>query len=331
MFGRILVVGGNSFSGAYFSAEMVSRGRNVLAISRSERPENMFLPENWAYPKNTNVPFMQLDLNTQQKELHEVIHDFKPDLVVNFAAQGMVAESWANPVDWYKTNVLAQIHLHDILRECQSLKRYVHVTTPEVYGSSTGWVKENNFFQPSTPYAASRAACDLHLLTYFRGHDFPVIFTRSANVYGSGQQLYRIIPRAIVAALTGQKLELHGGGLSERAFVHIKDVVDATYKVATDGKLGGCYHISTNEIVSISEVVEKVASIFGLKKEDICELGTERLGKDHSYMLDSSKIRNELNWSEKISLDDGILDVKSWVEKNLDTINLMSLAYKHKV
>ena len=105
----------------------------------------------------------------------------------------------------------------------------------------------------------------------------------------------------------------------------------ATYKVATDGKLGGCYHISTNEIVSISEVVEKVASIFGLKKEDICELGTERLGKDHSYMLDSSKIRNELNWSEKISLDDGILDVKSWVEKNLDTINLMSLAYKHKV
>ena len=134
-----------------------------------------------------------------------------------------------------------------------------------------------------------------------------------------------------MAALTGQKLNLHGGGLSERSFVHIKDVVDATYKVATAGKLGECYHISTNKITSISDVVDKVAEVFGLRLGDICATGNERLGKDHSYMLDSSKIRSELGWNDTISFEEGVLDVKAWVENNLTEIKSMSLNYKHKV
>ena len=331
MFERILVVGGNSFSGAHFAAEMAGRGQDVLSISRSDRVSNLFLPENWAYEKKLTVPFKRINLNTDFEELNDLVNDFRPELVVNFAAQGMVAESWDRPIDWYQTNVLSQIKLHDVLRRSSELKRYIHVTTPEVYGSSEGWVKENIFFKPSTPYAASRAACDMHLLTYFNGHNFPVIFTRAANVYGAGQQLYRIIPRAIVAALTGQKLNLHGGGLSERSFIHIKDVVDATYKVATSGKLGECYHISTNEINSIADFVDQIARVFGLRLGDICKVGTERLGKDHSYMLDSSKIRTELGWANKITFQEGIQDVKAWIENNLSEIKTMPLNYKHKV
>jgi dTDP-glucose 4,6-dehydratase len=331
MFERILVVGGNSFSGSHFAAELVNKGQNVLSISRSDRVSSLFLPEKWNFSKKISVPFKKIDLRTDTEELYDLVNDFRPELVVNFAAQGMVAESWERPIDWYQTNVLAQISFHDVLRGSHEFKRYVHVTTPEVYGNCDGWVKENIFYKPSTPYAASRASCDLHLLTYFNGHNFPVVFTRAANVYGAGQQLYRIIPRAIIAALTGQKLNLHGGGLSERSFVHIKDVVDATYQVATSGILGECYHISTNKIISISNLVEEVAKIFGLRLEDICEFGKERLGKDHSYMLDSAKIRSELDWKDTISLEEGLLDVKTWVVENLTEINSMSLNYEHKV
>ena len=103
------------------------------------------------------------------------------------------------------------------------------MTTPEVYGSTDGgWIKEHNHFAPSTPYAVSRAACDLHLHSFHQAYGFPVVFTRAANVYGPGQQLYRIIPRALLSARTGESMQLHGGGHSVRAFIHIKDVVRAT-------------------------------------------------------------------------------------------------------
>ena len=330
MLQKILVIGGNSFSGAHFAAEMVHRGHDVLSISRSKRVEQIFLPERWAYKKKFTVPFQRIDLNSETESLADLLSDFRPELVVNFAAQGMVAESWERPLDWYRTNVLAQIRLHDLLRRCGSLVRYIHITTPEVYGTTKGWVSEGTAFNPSTPYAASRAACDLHLFTYFNGHNFPVLFTRAANVFGPGQQLYRIIPRTMIAALTGRKLDLHGGGTSKRSFINIQDVIEATYKIATDGRIGECYHISTNEVKSISDVVGEIATMFNLRLEDLCNISEERLGKDHSYMLDSGKIRSTLGWSEEISFKQGLVDVKNWVEDNLHEIMRMPLHYKHK-
>lgn len=325
------MVGGNSFSGAHFAASMMEQGHEVLSISRSERTSHIFLPEYWMYEEKFCVPFTQVDLNKDIEELNDLVSSYRPDLVVNFAAQGMVAQSWERPIDWYKTNILAQIELHEVLRQYGGLKRYVHVTTPEVYGSTQGWIEESRLFNPSTPYAASRAACDMHLYTYFKGHNFPVVFTRAANVYGPGQQLYRIIPRAMVAALTGKKLKLHGGGKSKRSFIHITDVVKATYAVAMDGQLGECYHISTNEIRTVAEVVDAVAKIFEMDSEDICTIGPERLGKDYEYMLDSTKIRSKLAWNDEINFVDGLMQVKTWMENNLKEIENMTLDYQHKV
>ena len=101
------------------------------------------------------------------------------------------------------------------------------------YGSCSGLVDENHPFSPSTPYATSRAACDMHLLNFFKNYNFPVVFTRAANVYGPGQQLYRIIPRTILFIKLGKKLQLHGGGKSLRSFIHIRDVAEATLDEGT--------------------------------------------------------------------------------------------------
>ena len=252
-------------------------------------------------------------------------------MVVNFAAQGMVAESWLNPTHWYRTNVLSQVALHDFLRQKPFLKKYVHVTTPEVYGSTDGgWIREDTHFSPSTPYAVSRAACDLHLMSFYKAYAFPVVFTRAANVYGPGQQLYRIIPRAILSARTGHPMQLHGGGYSERSFIHIHDVVRATLRLALQADPGTTWHLSTREAISIRALVEKICELNGVNFSSIVEESGERLGKDQSYLLDSSSIRETFSWSDQVSLDDGLADTMAWVDDHLAQLKGLPWSYQHK-
>jgi dTDP-glucose 4,6-dehydratase len=264
------------------------------------------------------------------EKLIEILVEEKPNYIVNFAALGMVAQSWKKPEDWYQTNVVSQVKLHDQLRKLNFIKKYVHVTTPEVYGSMDGWISERFDFNPNTPYAVSRAACDLHLKSFFEAYNFPVVFTRAANVYGPGQQLYRIIPRTILYARLGKKLSLHGGGSSDRSFVHMDDVSDATYRIAMNGIVGDTYHISTKETISIRDLVIKICKSININFYNLVEESEERLGKDQSYKLDSDKIREELGWDDTIHLEEGITSTIKWVDSNLDKLKTLSHKYIHK-
>ena len=324
-----LVIGSNSFSGASFVGYLLSLGYKVLGVSRSKQPNNVFLPYQWI-EENKNFNFKQIDLNQDLEKLIKWLYKEEPKYIVNFAAQGMVAQSWDTPEDWYQTNILAQVKLHDRLRKLDFLDKYIHVTTPEVYGSTEGWIKENFHFSPSTPYAVSRAACDMHLKSFFNAYNFPVVFTRAANVYGPGQQLYRIVPRAILFSLLGKKLQLHGGGVSVRSFIHINDVADATLKIALEGKLGETYHISTKSTVSIRSLVEKICDLTQVSFENLVVDSEERLGKDQSYLLESDKIRKELNWKDNTDLEKGLVSTVSWVQDNLTTLKSLPFDYQHK-
>ena len=290
----------------------------------------MFLPYKWLIKGLNQFCFEKIDLNHDLKKLIGIIKREKPAYIVNFAAQGMVAESWRNPGDWYQTNVVAQVKLHDQLRKLDFIKKYVHVTTPEVYGSTDGWISESFNFNPSTPYAVSRAACDLHLKSFFKAYNFPVVFTRAANVYGPGQQLYRIIPRTILYARLGKKLYLHGGGSSDRSFIHMDDVSAATYRIALNGLAGDTYHISTKETISIRDLVLRICRLMDMNFYDLVDESEERLCKDQSYKLDSGKIRKQLGWQDTIDLDDGITSTIEWVDSNLDTLKNFPHEYIHK-
>jgi dTDP-glucose 4,6-dehydratase len=327
---KIAVIGSNSFSGASFVQYALERGHEVIGFSRSKEPEDVFLPYKWLKEGQGRFQFEQANLNYDLEKLIEILNEEKPIYIVNFAALGMVAQSWENPEDWYKTNVVAQVNLHDQLRRLHFIKKYVHVTTPEVYGSREGWILENFNFKPSTPYAVSRAACDLHLKSFFKAYNFPVVFTRAANVYGPGQQLYRIIPRTILYARLGKKLSLHGGGSSERAFIHMNSVSDATYRVALNGTVGETYHISTMDTISISDLVKKICEFIKVNFSDLIEESDERLGKDQSYMLNSDKIRRELGWKDAIDLNEGIASTIEWIDSNLDILKNFPHEYIHK-
>lgn len=329
---KIVVIGSNSFSGASFVAHAQKQGIETLGISRSAEPHSAFLPYRWAEAQHdcAQFSFKQLDMNQETEAIAEAIGDFRPDYVINFAAQGMVAQSWDAPLDWYRTNVLANVALHEQLRRFDWLKKYVHISTPEVYGSCSGTVTEEHPYNPSTPYAASRAACDLHLNTFFSRYQFPWTFTRAANVYGAGQQLYRIIPRTVLFIRQGKRLPLHGGGHSVRSFIHINDVAEGTLRVARQGTAGEGYHLSTTRFISIRDLVALICQRMGVSFEDTVDIVDDRPGKDAAYLLSSEKIERTLGWGPTIELEAGIDEVIAWVDTYYEDLCREPNDYIHK-
>jgi len=325
----ILVLGSNSFSGSSFINFLLSNGHKVIGISRSEE---IIQPFN-VYKQNLNAHnfiFKKLDINLDEDDIANIVDEYKVEIIFNFIAQSMVEQSWQFPDHWYNTNVLSLVKLTNLLKNHSTVKRFIQFTTPEVYGSTIGWVKESFNFMPSTPYAVSRAAGDWHLKCLFESYKFPVIFTRTANVYGPGQQLYRIIPKAFLAALTGRKLLLQGGGASMRSFIHIDDVSRGLNLIMRKGIPGSSYHLSTDRVISIIDLVTEIASMGNVPLRDLVEITEERIGKDQAYSLQSTKIRNELGWQDKISVEQGLEDVHFWVKSNLEFLSTLPDIYEHK-
>jgi dTDP-glucose 4,6-dehydratase len=299
----IVVIGASSFSGRAFVRHLRAQGKQVFELSRP-------------------------DIDLRDKELDGFLGVIRPEYIVNFAALNMVGESWRYAQNYYRTNVEGVSRVVDSLRTANWLKMFVQVSTPEVYGSTETFIKEGHPFNPSTPYAVSRAAADMHLMALHKQYGFPVCFTRTVNVYGPEQQPYRIIPKTVLSVLKGKKLKLHGGGQSTRSFIHIRDVAEATSLVMFGGKPGETYHISTKQQTSIRGLVFDVAKQLGRKFEDFVEDEVERPGKDMAYQLDDSKIRSDLGWMDLISFERGLEETVDWFVERANEYE--SLEYVHK-
>jgi len=327
---KVVVIGSNSFSGAHFVDHALSEGLAVLGISRSPEPHPVFLPYR-GNPRREAFAFRQLDLNRDLERIVAVIDSTRPDYVVNFAAQGMVAQSWQDPGQWLQTNLLSQVRLHDALRGRDYLKKFVHASTPEVYGSTPGRVAEDARLRPSTPYAVSKAACDLSLLAFQRRYGFPAVLTRSANVYGPGQRLYRIIPRTVLAVLTGRRIELQGGGTAVRSYVHIRDVARATLAAAWRAPAGSVFNLGTGKELSMRELVETVCRRMGADSARVAAPGPARPGQqDAAYLLDSSQAQRLLGWRAETALASGLDETIAWVKDNLEVLKTQPAEYVHQ-
>ena len=241
----------------------------------------------------------------------------------------MVEQSWINPEDWYQTNIVSQTIFYKNIQKFKFINKIIHVTTPEVYGSNYQKIKENTKFNPSTPYAISRAAMDLHLLSLYKNFRTPIILTRTSNIYGPGQQLYRIIPKAFMCSKKKIKLNLHGGGNSIRSFIFMDDVSEATYIISKKGKIGETYHISNNEFISIKKLVLVISKMQNISFEKLCNKEADRIGKDKVYKLNFDKLK-KLNWKPKVKLNKGLLTTKKWIDNNFNILMKKELHYKHK-
>jgi dTDP-glucose 4,6-dehydratase len=327
---RFAVLGSNSFAGAAFVARAVADGADVIGFNRSLESSSIFLPYR-NIKSGGSYTFIQADINYDLDAILGRLDIFRPQVVVDFAGQGMVAESWQNPAQWYNTNIVAKVKLHDQLRCRDWMERYVRISTPEVYGSQESLLKETWQYNPSTPYAVSHAAVDQSLRAFHQQYDFPVIFTRFANFYGPGQQLYRIVPRTIIYALLSKKLQLQGGGTSVRAFISGVDVADAVMRSIDSGVVGDAYHFSPERFLTIRQVIEIICSRMGVDFADLVEIAPDRPGKDQAYLMDSRKARRELGWQESGTFEEGIDATVQWVKDSFDEISSLPLNYIHKV
>lgn len=326
---RIAVLGSTSFSGSDFiDLVLEDPAVRVLGISRSPEDEPVLLKH--LRHCDGRYVFRQLHLVREAEAAIAALADFKPHYVVNFAALGEVPSSFKHPVEYFDTNATGLVRIATALKDMGTLTRFVQISTPEVYGTCLEPAREDRPLNPSSPYAASKAAADLYLSVLHKTFGFPVTWVRACNVYGAYQQLYRVIPRTIIRYKQGTKLRLDGGGRSIRSFLHIRDVSRGERLIMTKGRVGEVYHLGTEAGVSVRSIVESICRLLGCQFDALVEIGPDRLSQDAAYLVNSSKVREDLGWQPTIDFDLGLLEVIDWVERHWAVIRGLPHEYKFR-
>lgn len=326
----VAVIGSNSFSGSdYVDLLLRETDYRVIGISRSPEKGALFLP----YKTGADLSrftFHQMDLNRDMAALQQLLSKVQPAYVVNFAAQSEVAPSWQHPEQWFQTNGVAIAALGNYLKDQRWLERYVHISSPEVYGTCEGTVTEDAPLNPSTPYAASKAAGDLMLFTLVKNFNFPLAMIRATNVYGAHQQLFKIIPRTVIYLKSGKKIELHGGGVAVKSYIHIRDVSRGELAAMEQGRNGAIYHLSPDGGIAVKELVRTICELMDRSFAESTVAVMERLGQDKAYVIDSTRARREFGWLPRIQIEEGLSQVIKWVELYWPEIQKQPLEYQHK-
>jgi len=326
---KILVIGSNSFSGQDFIDLCLTDGHQVLGMSRSKEKPDVFLRYS-GNPNKKNFDFVRADYTKDVSFMVSACKAMGFDWIVNFACQSEVAPSWETPWDWFHTNVTCLSRFVKGLMDAGAkVGKFIHISSPEIYGTceSNTWYFD---YDPSTPYAVSRAAGDMFLHCCERQYGFPVSFVRSTNVYGSRQQLFKLIPRTVLRILDGGKIQLHGGGRAIKSFIHIRDISRGELAICYKTTPGRVWHLSPDFGMSVRSIVEKVAVILGKTLDDVAESVEERPGQDAAYELSSIPARKELMWLPTIPLNEGLHEVVDWVKENYFVLKDISHDYQHK-
>jgi len=314
-----VVIGSNCFTGSHIVDALLDDPQaRVLGVSRSPEYKPVFLPYK-RRPDCCRFEFRQVDIVRHFDALIALIDEMKPQVVINVAALSEVALSNERPCEYFETNTLAVVKLCEHLRRRPCVKRYVHISSAEILGSCAEPVTESERFDPSTPYAVSKAAADMYLNVLIRNFAFPAIMIRTTNVYGPHQQLYKIIPRTIISLRHGTTVDLHGGGKAMKSFVHIRDVTRGIM-AAIDCGQPGTYHFSAASDLTVADVVRIICRVLGHDFDRATRVVEERLGQDARYWLDCSKAARELGWAPEVRLEDGLKEVISWIEENWTAI-----------
>jgi len=326
---RVVVLGSNSFSGSDFVDLLLEHGGyEVHGVSRSPEKSALFLP----YLRREGAPFTfhRFDLNGDGPRLRALLDEIQPACVVNFAAQSEVAPSWEHPEQWFQTNAVALTGLVRHLAQRAWLRRYVHISSPEVYGACIGTVREDAPLNPSTPYAASKAAGDLSIFTFHKQYGFPFVMIRATNVYGAHQQLFKIIPRAFIRIRRGEVIELHGGGSAVKSYIHIRDVSRGELAAMESGRPGGIYHFSPDAGISVRDLVQRICALAGVSFAAATRDVGERPGQDAAYVIDSTKARAAFGWAPQGGLNEGLSGVRDWIDANWSAIERELHEYRHQ-
>jgi dTDP-glucose 4,6-dehydratase len=321
---KIGIIGGGGCFALAFARHLSSLGIDHFGIGRSGPKANPF----WLAPKGYR--YWKLHLVTSLPAIMGVLDTERPDVVVNFAAQGEGAASFGdNAPDFYTTNVWALARLARELQQRTYLKRFVQIGTSELYGSTEAPAKETDPLRPTSPYAISKAAFDQHLQAMHKIFGFPMNIVRPSNCIVEGQQLYRIVPKTIVCALGGQKLKLHGGGVAQKSYLHADDLAKAVMAVIGNGAVGKTYNVAPAGPTSIRKVVEMTLERCGVPFEQVVEETADRPGQDARYALDTTDIARDCGWTQTVGLGRALDRMVEW-GRSYPEIWTMPTDYQHR-
>jgi len=327
---KYVVIGSNAFSGQDFIDLLLEDStREVIGISRSSEKPNFMLRFK-SREHLSQYRFKRFDTNVDIEPMLAFLDAEKPEYIVNFAAQSEVGPSWIHPEHWFETNTVGFSKFVNHIRKQEYLKRYLHVSSPEAYGNCVGTVTEETPDNPSTPYAASKAAADMINSVYQKTYGWPVMNVRATNVYGERQQLFKIMCRTVIFLKLGKKIKLDGGGVAVKSYINIRDVSAGELLMLEKGRIGERYHLSPDNGIAVRDVVRLICERMGKSFADFTEIGPERPGQDAAYVIDSTKARAELGWKPCISIEEGLSEVVQWIEDNWDVIRTLPLEYQHK-
>ncbi len=321
---KLLVTGGCGFIGANLIQQVIGRPEvdvlvNLDCLTYAANRDNLRTIE--AHPK---YRFELADLRDQASvrlvvTRHGITH------VLHLAAESHVDRSIASPDAFIHTNVTGTFHLLEACRhfwaDDLSGKKFLHVSTDEVYGSlgATGSFTEESPYAPSSPYSASKAAADMLVRAYHRTYGFPGVITNCGNNYGPGQHTEKLIPVIIGSVLTRQPIPLYGDGQQVRDWIFVRDHIEALWLVLTRGALGQTFNVGdahelTNRQLAtrLCDLLDEMFPPLGGNSRSLISSVNDRPGHDRRYAIDSSKIRRELGWQPRHTLDTALRETVQW-------------------
>ena len=294
----VIVTGGLGFIFSHYIEMLLKKDYKVINIDKVTYASNINFK-----PNSLNYSHIKEDI----KDLKTLPHC---DYIVHAAACSHVDRSISKNDDFIDSNILGTHNLLELLR-IDKMKHmnlgweyqnpvFVYISTDEVFGDiDNGFFKEEDRHHPSNPYAASKSSSEMLVRAWGRTYEIPYRITRTTNNYGGRQHPEKLIPHIITQLLNGENVRVHGNGSYIRNWIYVEDNCDAVLKVMEQGKDGETYHISSDEELSVLDIVSLISNKFGKSVKDVVEFVPNRSGQDLRYALDSTKIKKETGWVQK--------------------------------
>ena len=324
---KIIVTGGLGFIGSNLIDLLIKKNYFVINVDKVTYSSNFYnIKEN----KNSNK-YKFIKCNIGEKKFRKILFKYKPVAVFNLAAETHVDRSIDSPKNFIKSNIVDVFNLLEFFKEYskKNKSKLIHISTDEVYGDIlTGRTSESYAYNPSSPYAASKAASDHLVSSYVRTYKIPAIITNCSNNYGPKQHPEKLIPKLIYNILNNKPLPIYGKGTNSREWIFVKDHCEALLKILIKGKIGEFYNIGSNKNLNNLQVSKELINIsknkikIGKKVKII--FVKDRPGHDVRYALNSNKIKKKLGWYPKTNFRQGINLTFDWYNKNKNYYKTLS-------
>lgn len=313
---KLLVTGGLGFIGSNF-IEYILKQNSQAEVVNVDKCDYVAREKNVA--PNPRYKYIRGDI-TEAFHMAHIFAEFQPDVVVHFAAQSHVDNSFGSSFDFTKDNVTGTHTLLDAALKYGKLKKFIHISTDEVYGEVAPNVVSSVdcALNPTNPYAASKAAAELYVKAYAHSFRLPCIVTRGNNVFGPKQYPEKLVPIFIKNMMEGKPCSIHGDGTTRRNFIYVDDVSRALEVIIDRGEVGKIYNIGTRHEYSVLDIFEKISKSFGRARAMYVP---DRPYNDSRYCIDSSAL-HELGWCEDPDFDGRLKDTVEWYRSHPDWYSL---------